>query len=85
MSARARSASPAAPRRAPGRAPRRRCSSRAGRIDPERRTHGSAEQRKAWFTAGHRGGDPDRCDTFAQGRPPHRPAAARTNCHVRVI
>jgi uncharacterized protein len=37
-----------------------------GRIDPESWTHGSAEQRVAWFTTGYRSGNPDDCDTFAQ-------------------
>ena len=37
-----------------------------GRIDPESWTHGSAEQRTAWFTTGYRSGNPDDCDTFAQ-------------------
>ncbi len=37
-----------------------------GRIDPEGWTHGSAEQRVAWFTTGYRSGNPDDCDTFAQ-------------------
>jgi uncharacterized protein len=37
-----------------------------GRIDPEGWTHGSAEQRTAWFTTGYRSGNPDDCDTFAQ-------------------
>jgi hypothetical protein len=40
--------------------------STSGRIDPERWTHGSAEQRTAWFTTGYRSGNPDDCDTFAQ-------------------
>ena len=40
--------------------------STSGRIDPERWTHGSAEQRVAWFTKGFDSGNPDDCDTFAQ-------------------
>jgi hypothetical protein len=40
--------------------------STTGRIDPEGWTHGSAEQRVAWFTTGYRSGNPDDCDTFAQ-------------------
>jgi predicted metalloprotease len=37
-----------------------------GRINPEGWTHGSAEQRTAWFTKGHDTGNPEECDTFAQ-------------------
>jgi hypothetical protein len=36
-----------------------------GRIDPESWTHGSAEQRTAWFTTGYRSGNVGDCDTFA--------------------
>lgn len=39
--------------------------STGGRIDPESWTHGSAEQRVAWFTTGYRSGNSDDCDTFA--------------------
>jgi predicted metalloprotease len=40
--------------------------STTGRVDPESWTHGSAEQREAWFTRGYRSGTTDDCDTFAQ-------------------
>ena len=36
------------------------------RVDPESWTHGSAEQREAWFTRGFKSGSTDQCDTFAQ-------------------
>jgi uncharacterized protein len=36
-----------------------------GRVTPENWTHGSSEDRVAWFTAGFDTGDPAGCDTFA--------------------
>ena len=36
-----------------------------GRVVPDSFTHGSSEQRQAWFHRGFQTGDPDRCDTFS--------------------
>ncbi len=36
-----------------------------GRIDRERWTHGSSDQRRSWFRRGFDGGDPNSCDSFA--------------------
>jgi hypothetical protein len=36
-----------------------------GRVTPENWTHGSSEDRVAWFTKGFETGDPGQCDTFA--------------------
>jgi uncharacterized protein len=37
-----------------------------GRVDPESWTHGSAEQRRQWFTTGRTTGDVNACTTFSQ-------------------
>jgi uncharacterized protein len=38
---------------------------RAGQpVDPETFTHGTAEQRRAWFETGFETGDPEQCTTF---------------------
>lgn len=36
-----------------------------GYVNPETFTHGSAAERKKWFTRGLQTGDPDQCDTFS--------------------
>jgi predicted metalloprotease len=38
-----------------------------GRVQPERFTHGTAEQRASWFRRGYQAGSADACDTFASG------------------
>ena len=37
-----------------------------GRLDPERWTHGSSEQRRTWFLKGFTSIDPRQCDTFTE-------------------
>ena len=39
-----------------------------GRIAPESFTHGTSEQRSAWFRRGFDSGNPERCDTFGADR-----------------
>jgi predicted metalloprotease len=40
-----------------------------GRVVPDSFTHGSAEQRKRWFTTGFQQGKVSACNTFAADRP----------------
>ena len=40
-------------------------SASGGEVDPDSWTHGSAEQRVAWFTRGYQRGTLEACDTFA--------------------
>jgi len=40
----------------------------SGRVDPDRWTHGSAEQRMRWFRTGLQQGTVTACDTFATDR-----------------
>jgi predicted metalloprotease len=36
-----------------------------GSVDPDSFTHGTSEQRRAWFERGYRSGNPADCDTFS--------------------
>jgi uncharacterized protein len=35
-----------------------------GRVNRDSFTHGTSEERKAWFSVGYKSGNPDQCDTF---------------------
>ncbi len=39
-----------------------------GHVNPDTFTHGTSEQRVAWFRRGYESGRPDACDTFASSR-----------------
>lgn len=41
-----------------------------GHVTPDSFTHGTSAERVEWFRRGFGGGQLDRCDTFAQARPP---------------
>ncbi|HEY0001701.1 MAG TPA: neutral zinc metallopeptidase [Actinoplanes sp.] len=36
-------------------------------VNPKEFTHGTAANRQKWFSQGYTGGDPETCDTFAEG------------------
>jgi predicted metalloprotease len=36
-----------------------------GRVNPDSFTHGTSEQRRAWFETGYSSGEPADCDTFS--------------------
>jgi hypothetical protein len=40
----------------------------SGTVDPDSFTHGTSEQRAAWYRRGQQQGDPSACDTFAAER-----------------